>query len=90
MRAAAKFYGQTMVIVAAGGIGGVITRNTREMEPQTTLLFDAVEICVTTLLWPIAVPIHAALFFDVRVNGATWTVSRKTKTYVSELSHGKQ
>lgn len=91
MRAAGKFYGQTMVVVAIGGIGGtVIKRKIYEKEPRTTVLFDVVDVCATSLFWPVALPLQVALLVDLYANDAKWTIARETKTSASELSHGKQ
>lgn len=84
MRAAGKFYGQTMVVVAIGGTAGiVIKRKIYEKEPRTTVLFDTVNVCATALFWPVALPLQVMQMMR------KWTIARETKTSASELSHGK-
>lgn len=77
-------YVTTAGMVAAGGIVGAILSRVLDKVRNTTPRDDVIQIAVTAVLWPVALPVGFALALDNSINSVYWKVSvnRKSKTEV--------
>lgn len=88
MRGVVCLYGQIAVIIALCDTTAIVmNKYFSKKASHTTVLVDVVDVCVTALFWPVALPLQTLLAVDMYAYDATWTFTRKTNGSILEFGY---